>query len=121
VGLGRSGSGKFYPAQDAQPAAEGEPGDADGRATAGGDGQPVGRELVVHLAEACAGADPQPAVLGLDPVHRARSMSTPVVLDCPVKLWPPARTATGSPCSATTAAVTSSGSRSAPPPAAGRR
>jgi hypothetical protein len=38
-------------------------------------------------------------------------LPTPVVLDWPVKLWPPARTATGSPCSAVNpmAAATSSG------------
>lgn len=57
------------PGEDADPTAEGEAGDPDGRAGAGGDRCTTAAERLVDLGQSCAGADPDGTGRGVH-VHR---------------------------------------------------
>ena len=80
-------------AEDAEAAAEDEPGDPDGRSAAGGDRDAVRLQRVVDVAQPRPGADrrdPSPsetAFIGLT------SRRIPRVEERPAKQWPPERTA----------------------------
>ena len=80
-------------AEDAEAAAEHEPGDPDGRAAAGGDRDAVRLQRVVDVAQPRPGADRRDASPSETASIGLTSMRIPRVEERPAKQWPPERTA----------------------------
>ena len=120
-------------AEDAEAAAEDEPGDPDGRAAAGGDRDAVRLQRVVDVAQPRPGADRRDALpRGTTAFIGLVSRRIPRVEERPAKQWPPERTARSTPeprakaiVSATSAGVVqrtmACGRTSAKSPIGGRR